>query len=52
MDQAFGDELDGIQKAVPVTVKDIRRMEHDQKQVWVKAIEKELDSLIIRKTFV
>ena len=52
MDQIFGDELDGIQKAVPVTVKDIRHMEHDQKQVWVKAIEKELDSLINRKTFV
>ena len=52
MDQVFGDELDGIQKAVPVTVKDIRHMEHDQKQVWVKAIEKELESLINRKTFV
>ena len=31
VDQIFGDELDGIQKAVPVTVKDIRQMEPDQK---------------------
>ena len=52
IDQVFGDELDGIQKAVPMTVKDIRRMNDDQKQIWVKAIEKELDSLINRKTFV
>ena len=40
VDQIFGDELDGIQKAVPVAVKDIRQMEPEQKQIWIKAIIK------------
>ena len=39
VDQIFGDELDGIQKAVPVAVKDIRQMDPDQRQIWIKAIQ-------------
>ena len=31
VDQIFGDELDGIQKAVPMAVKDIRQMDPEQK---------------------
>ena len=52
MYQVFGDELDGIQKAVPVTVKYIRRMEQEQRQIWINAIKKDLESLINRKTVV
>ena len=52
VDQIFGDELDGIQKAAPVAVKDSRQMEHEQTQIWINAIIKEFESLINRKTIV
>ena len=52
VDKIFGEELDGIQKAIPVTVKDIRQLEGEENQKWVNTIIKELESLINRKTIV
>ena len=51
VEQVFGDELDSIHKPIPVAIKDIRRMCPEEKETWVNALVKELESLLSRGTF-
>ena len=52
VEQIFGDELDSIHKPIPVAIKDIRHMCPEEKETWVNAIVRELESLLGRETFV
>ena len=44
--------MDSIHKPIPVTIKEIRHMGSEEKDKWIKALVKELESLLDRKTFV
>ena len=47
----FGEELEGLQKAVTISVKDFREMSEKDKARFVKAAIKEMNSLLGKKTF-
>ena len=47
---SIADDL-GLQKAVPMTIKDIRQLDTAKKKKWFDATVKEMNSLIDKKTF-